>query len=93
MVYYYHKLVNNKENINKVCDECQKGTRGCVQCKKELIESMNNFLSDFRAKRKVYEENPELVDKILADGTREALKKAKEQMVKVKKAMKLDYEN
>ena len=54
---------------------------------------MNNFVSDFRAKRKVYEENPELVDKILADGTREALKKAKEQMVKVKKAMKLDYEN
>ena len=93
MVYYYHKLVNNKENINKVCDECQKGTRGCVQCKKELIESMNNFLSDFRAKRKVYEENPELVDKILADGTREALKKAKEQIAKVKKALKLDYEN
>ena len=91
MVYYYHKLVNNKENINKICSECKLGTRGCVQCKKELITEMNNFLSEIRTRRKYYEENPELVDKILNEGTEKARKIAKEQMTKVRHAMKIDY--
>ena len=91
MVYYYHKLINNKENLNTICSECKQGTRGCVQCKKELIERMNEFLSDIRAKRKYYEEHPEIVDKILEDGTNKAKEKAKEQMAKVKHAMKIDY--
>ncbi len=91
MVYYYHKLVNTEENVNKVCGECKKGERGCVQCKKELIEAMNKFLSDFRTRRKVYEENPSLVDEILNQGTQIAKKVAKEQIKNVKKAMMLDY--
>ena len=91
MVYYYHKLINNKENLNTICSECKQGARGCVQCKKELIERMNEFLSDIRAKRKYYEEHPEIVDKILEDGTNKAKEKAKEQMAKVKHAMKIDY--
>ena len=91
MVYYYHKLINNEENLNTICSECKQGARGCVQCKKELIERMNEFLSDIRAKRKYYEEHPEIVDKILEDGTNKAKEKAKEQMAKVKHAMKIDY--
>lgn len=91
MVYYYHKLINTQENLNTICSECKKGSRGCVQCKKELIEKMNEFLSDIRARRKYYEEHPEIVDEILAKGTEKAREKAKEQMVKVKHAMKIDY--
>ena len=91
MVYYYHKLVNSNENIEKVCSECKKGARGCVQCKKELIESMNNFLKPIKERRKQYEENPELVKEILERGTKEASEKASATMDKVKKAMKIDY--
>ena len=91
MVYYYHKLVNNNDNLEKVCEECKKGTRGCVQCKKELIDKMNEFLKPIREKRKYYEDNPELVQKILDDGTNKARQRAKEQMKKVRKAMKIDY--
>ena len=91
MVYYYHKLVNNKENINKICSECKEGQRGCVQCKKELIEAMNTFLKPIREKRKYYDDNPEEVDKILKEGTEKAREKAKETIKEVKKAMKIDY--
>ena len=91
MVYYYHKLVNNEENCSKICEECKKGSRGCVQCKKELIEAMNNFLKPIQEKRKFYEEHPEEVDKILDKGTQEAKEKAVETISKVKKAMKIDY--
>ena len=91
MVYYYHKLVNSEENINTICTECKKGTRGCVQCKKELIEKMNEFLKPMREKRKYYDENPEEVNKILKKGTEDAKKKAEETLKEIKKAMKIDY--
>ena len=91
MVYYYHKLVNTKENVEVVCQECKNGSRGCVQCKKELIEKMNAFLKPIKDRRKYYEDNPQLVQDILDEGTAKAREKAKEQMIKVKKAMKIDY--
>ena len=91
MVYYYHKLVNNEENCSKICEECKKGSRGCVQCKKELIEAMNSFLKPIQEKRKFYEEHPEEVERILEKGTQEAKEKAVETMTKVRKAMKIDY--
>ena len=91
MVYYYHKLVNNEENINKICSECKKGERGCVQCKRELIEKMNEFLKPIREKRKFYEEHPEEVNRILQEGTARAKAKAEETIKNVKKAMKIDY--
>lgn len=91
MVYYYHKLVNKEENIEKVCTECQNGSRGCVQCKKELIEAMNKFLEPIKEKRKQYEENPELVKEILEKGTNEARIKAQNTMNKIKEAMRINY--
>ncbi len=91
MVYYYHKLVNSQENITKVCSECQKGSRGCVQCKKELIAAMNDFLHPFKEKRKYYDENPDLVKTILTTGTASAQIKATKQIKKIKQAMKIDY--
>ena len=91
MVYYYHKLVNNDENINTVCNECKAGARGCVQCKKELIEAMKEFLKPIQERRKFYEENPDEVKKVLEDGTKAARERAINKMAEVKKAMKIDY--
>ena len=91
MVYYYHKLVNNDDNVKKICSECKNGSRGCVQCKRELIAAMNEFLTPIKEKRKYYDEHPEVVDKILKEGTEAAKTKAEEQMKKVRKAMKIDY--
>lgn len=91
MVYYYHKLVNNDDNVKKICSECKNGSRGCVQCKRELIAAMNEFLTPIKEKRKYYDEHPEVVDKILKEGTEAAKAKAEEQMKKVRKAMKIDY--
>ena len=91
MVYYYHKLVNTDDNNNTICSECKKGARGCVQCKKELIEKMNEFLKPIKEKRKKYEDDPELLQKILDDGTKAAREKSIKQIERVKKAMKIDY--
>lgn len=91
MVAYYHNLFSRCEAIKAVCEECKAGKRGCVACKKELAHNINEVLKPIREKRSYYEQRPELVDKILMDGTAKAQLVAKETMKKVKKAMKLDY--
>ena len=91
MVAYYHKLFSTDEEIETVCKECRAGQRGCVACKKQLAKNIIEYLRPIREKRAYYEQHPELVDKILREGTEKARKTAKETMKKVKKAMKLDY--
>lgn len=90
MVYYYHKIINDK-NIDTICSECKKGQRGCVQCKKELINNINEFLNEYREKRKYYESHKDEVLEILKEGTEAAQKRASETLYNVKKNMKLDY--
>ncbi|MCI9246522.1 MAG: tryptophan--tRNA ligase [Clostridia bacterium] len=91
MVAYYHKLFSTNEEVNCVCEECKAGARGCVACKKQLAQNVNRFLEPMREKRKYYEEHPELVEKILKEGTEKTRQTARETMKKIKQAMKLDY--
>ena len=92
MVYYYHQLVKNP-NVANVCEECKHGQRGCVYCKKELSRAIVDFLSPIQERRKYYEERPELVEKILKEGTEATKKKAETVMKKVRENMQLDYFN
>lgn len=89
MVYYYHKLVN--PNVETVCQECKAGKRGCVACKKELIQAMMEFLRPLQEKRHYYETHPEEVDQILKEGTKRARGIAVSTMNEVKKSMKINY--
>ena len=49
--------------------ECKAGARGCVQCKKQLIENINKHLEPIRDRRHYYEEHPDEVKEILMAGT------------------------
>ena len=91
MVYYYHQLFSAKEQCQNVCTECKLGKRGCVACKKELIESILKELEPIQEKRKYYESHPEEVEQILKEGTAKAQEEARRIMKQIKKAMQLDY--
>ena len=91
MVAYYHNLFTAPDECKKVCEECKAGARGCVACKKQLINNIIEYLKPIKEKRAYYEQHPEIVDKIILDGTKKAQKEAKETMKKIKQAMKLDY--
>lgn len=90
MVAYYHNLFSKGE-VETVCEECKAGRRGCVACKKQLIQNIIKEFEPLRERRKYYEERPEELRKILMDGTSKAREEAKKTMKKVKEAMKLDY--
>ena len=91
MVYYYHKLFTNEEDVKTVCSECKAGKRGCVACKKQLANNTIEFLRPMREKREYLEQHPEIVDKVLIEGTKKAQKEAEKIMKKIKQAMKLAY--
>lgn len=90
-VYYYHNLFTDKEECNNICAECKAGKRGCVACKRQLIDSINKTLDPIREKRAYYEARPNEVKEILFSGTDRARMTAKETLREVKKAMMLDY--
>lgn len=90
MVSYYHKLFTKSE-LENIDAECREGKRGCVACKRQLIQSIIEELAPIREKRKYYEERPKLVKEILMEGTKKAQIEARQTMKKVKQAMKLDY--
>ena len=91
MVSYYHKLFSSEEECKAVCEECRAGKRGCVACKKQLAKNTAEFLRPMREKREYLEQHPEIIDKVLKEGTEKARKEAAKTMKKVKEAMKLDY--
>lgn len=90
MVYYYHKLIDDSD-IKNICNECKEGFRGCVACKKELINKMITFLKPIQEKRKYYEEHPKIVEQILKEGTKKARVKANQVLKEVKKKMAISY--
>lgn len=90
-VYYYHNLFTDKDKCKNICSECKAGKRGCVACKKELMDSINKTLDPIREKRAFYESKPNEIREILISGTDKARIIAKETLKRVKKAMMLDY--
>ena len=92
MVYYYHKLFSGDE-VDTVCAECKNGTRGCVACKKQLIDNICKYLEPIREKREYYLNHMDEVQKILEEGSKKAREKAQMTLKNVKKAMKIDFFN
>ena len=90
MVYYYHKLFSEKELPN-ICKECKAGSRGCVACKKQLIDNIIEYLKPIQDKRNYYESHMEEVEKILQEGTELAMEKAKDTMKEIKEAIGINY--
>ncbi len=69
----------------------KEGSVGDVEVKKFLAGVINKTLDPIRERRKMYEDNPKLVEEILKEGTQKVREEAARMMVEVKKAMKLDY--
>jgi tryptophanyl-tRNA synthetase len=80
-----------KSEILNLKSRYEKGQVGDVEVKKYLSTVINQFLEPIREKRAEYENQPELVERILKEGTEKARSEAQKTLEEVKKAMKLDY--
>ena len=90
-VFSYQKVFNPKF-IPELEESCKKGTIGCVACKKNLINAINELLEPIRQRRAAYEKDMKLVSDIMITGTKRAKQEAEKTMELVRTAMKLDYQ-
>ncbi|QGT99037.1 Tryptophanyl-tRNA synthetase [Candidatus Syntrophocurvum alkaliphilum] len=91
-VYAYSKVFNN-EGIEQIEKDCRGGAIGCVACKKNLTNRIDELIEPMRERRIKYENNPQLVKDILMEGTKKASNVAKETILEVKDALGINYFN
>ncbi|MDD3023244.1 MAG: tryptophan--tRNA ligase [Syntrophomonadaceae bacterium] len=89
-VYAYHQVFNANE-LEEIEPACRLGQIGCVECKKRMAGKINTLLEPMRERRQMYLDKPELLKDILMEGTKKAHQVAKETMLEVRSAMKINY--
>ena len=87
-VYTLHGFFG-PEKQPEINSACRSAEIGCVDCKKMLSESVNDYFGPIRARREELSANPEAVDEILIDGARRARVIASEVLADVKDAIGL----
>lgn len=89
VAFKYWKIFGSEEEIATIRCECEKGLRGCAQCKRQLGEKINAKLAAIREKRKYYEEHPQEVEQIIKEGSAKARIKAAEILQQVRELVKM----
>ncbi len=88
-VWQFH-LVYSDEGVKEwVVKGCTSAGIGCIECKQPVIDAVQRELSPIQDRAKHYEDNPDLVRNIIADGCEKAQELARETMRDVREAMGL----
>jgi tryptophanyl-tRNA synthetase len=90
-VWQFHLIYSNDEVKAWVQSGCHSAGIGCIECKQPVIEGVLREQEPMRERAKMYEEDPQLVKNIVADGCEKARKLAQETMRDVREAIGVDY--
>jgi tryptophanyl-tRNA synthetase len=90
-VWQFHQIYSNDEVKVWVQQGCRSAGIGCIECKQPVIEGVLKEQEPMRERARMYEEDPQLVKNIIADGCEKARKLAQETMRDVREAIGLDY--
>ncbi len=82
---------SHKAQVISYKSKYEEGKVKDVEVKEFLVEVLEEFLQPLRERRKKFENQPELIDKILKEGTQKARAEAQKTLDLVRSAMKIDY--
>lgn len=88
-VWSLHQVYSDEPTREWAAAGCRSAGIGCLECKKPLIDKVVGEVSAMRARAEEYEQNPELVRAILAEGSEKAREAARETLDEVRRAMHL----
>jgi tryptophanyl-tRNA synthetase len=88
-VFTMHKALSSSDEVARTQAECTTAQRGCIDCKKILLESFERELVPLRRKRADIDAHPEIVREILGDGAAKARHIARATLAEVRSAMGL----
>lgn len=73
-VFIFHEVFNeNKDEVKDLKNRYQEGKVGDVEVKGKLVAALNKFLDPIRERRKQFEEDKGLVEKIIYEGTQKMI--------------------
>lgn len=91
-VFTYHRLFNaDKDEVHNLEEMYRKGAVGDKAVKQRLAIALNKMLDPIRERRKYYEDRPEEVSEILAQGRDRARQIGRTTMEEVMDSMHLSY--
>ncbi len=90
-VWQLHEVYSDQSTKDWVQEGCRSAGIGCIECKKPVIDAIITELEPIRARAKEYEDNPDMVRGILAEGCEAARDEAKQTLEVVRDAMGLGY--
>lgn len=89
VAFKYWQVFGDSDTVSTVKCECEKGARGCADCKKQLAAVINEKFAPIREKRRYYENHPDEVIKIIEDGSQKARIEAQKVLKEVRKLVKM----
>lgn len=89
VAFKYWQIFGDAQTVETVKCECEKGQRGCADCKKQLGIVINERFAPIREKRKYLENHPDEVRKIIEDGSKKARIEAQKILKEVKAIIKM----
>ncbi len=84
-------MYSDEDTKNWVYEGCTSGGIGCLDCKKPIVEAIQEELEPIRQRAQEHERNPDLVRSIIAEGNDDAREKARATLKEVRSAMGLSY--
>ena len=88
---YLDALATDRDKFNELKEHYERGGLGDKVVKEYLYEVIEEVLTPIRERRKYYDEHPEVVERIIKEGTLKARRKASEVLLRVRKAVGVEY--
>jgi tryptophanyl-tRNA synthetase len=91
-VWDLHKIYSDEATRKWASDGCRSAGIGCLDCKQPLIDKIVEEVTAMRRRGQEFEEHPELIRDIVAEGDEKAREAARETLGDVRRAMHLRAE-
>ena len=88
---HFAKYLPEFKNLEDLKTHYEQGGVGDVKIKKFLANVLNDVLTPIRERRAIYENNIEVVYKMLEEGSKKARAKSEEVLARVRKAIGVEY--
>lgn len=89
VAFKYWKIFGDEAEVETIRCECEKGLRGCADCKRQLGAKINERFSQIRERRRYYEEHPEEVERIIREGSEKARVEAQKVLKEVRNLVRM----
>jgi len=90
-VWQFHQVYSDQETQAWVRQGCQTAGIGCLDCKGPVVEAVLQELKPMQERARQFEQQPDLVRRIIQEGSERARQVASETMQEVRQAMSLNF--